>query len=61
MTEWHHSDSSRAHLGGIETTKKICTDGVARFFKNLGFGNRTKPKIASFACDKQPHCSHEML
>jgi len=41
MTEWHHSDSWRAHLGGIETAKRLCTDSIARFSKNLGFGSRT--------------------
>jgi len=25
----------------METAKKLCTDGIARFSKNLGFGNRT--------------------
>jgi len=32
----------RARLGGIETAKKLCTDGIARFSKNLACGNRTK-------------------
>ena len=31
----------RAHLGGMETAKKLCTDGIARFSKILGFGNRS--------------------
>lgn len=41
MTKCHHSDSERAHLRGIETTKKPCMDHIARFSDNLGFGNRT--------------------
>ena len=46
MTEWHHSDSQRAHLGDIETAKKLygrhCTligpcHQIIPFFWTLSF------------------------